>query len=640
MLRAILVVWMVGSAAVAEAQSFSDARSGFPVGVPPIVNGELETGWPSVGALTLELPGYGYRGAFCSGTLIRRDWVLTAAHCVYPTEEFEPEPWSTFFYLGNDAQPGAAFSRPVEGRLVEVDRFFVHPQYDPYWTDNDIALVHLTRPVEDVTPTSASVTSFSDAMLGAQVLYVGFGVTDGDTREGGSVKRSTHVKLISYDSDRYMSMGAGQGVCFGDSGGPGLWEINGEWRVVGVNSTGWGTRENSCGGGSVHTRVDHFVGWIYEVMEEQRPDCREEGRLCLCDRACSQDGYCYNEVCSTWSCRRLSDCLSTCATGDMECRHFCQIRATESAMAAWEAMDDCFRTECSGVPFEDVESCRLQACGDVMAACEPMTQGDGTCRQVLEEAMTCPDAQEECVLRSMESGDEGAQATFDALVACLDEACGVSLPTSWNDACAWDRCAAAMETCAPEADCDPVDAAACSEGSACVLNPMGRFDCIPSLGAELGDPCAKDSLAPPCRQGLGCSDLGGDAHCEAYCYRDEDCEEGRVCSKPAMEGLELVGFCLCIDDDGDGVCSLLDCDDTDGNQAPGLPEVCGNEVDDNCDGELDEGCTIQEEPTPGDEGGSCHTSRSAPSSGLWTVLGLFLVLLSMSVLRRRSHQLR
>ena len=44
------------------------------------------------------------------------------------------------------------------------------------------------------------------------------------------------------------------------------------------------------------------------------------------------------------------------------------------------------------------------------------------------------------------------------------------------------------------------------------------------------------------------------------------------------------------DQDGDGVRWCDDCDD--GNPAvhPGATEVCGNGVDDNCNGQIDEGC--------------------------------------------------
>jgi hypothetical protein len=55
----------------------------------------------------------------------------------------------------------------------------------------------------------------------------------------------------------------------------------------------------------------------------------------------------------------------------------------------------------------------------------------------------------------------------------------------------------------------------------------------------------------------------------------------------------------CVDKDGDGYCDASpqpgDCNDNDKEINPGMTEKCGDNVDNNCNGHIDEGCAV---PTP------------------------------------------
>jgi len=51
---------------------------------------------------------------------------------------------------------------------------------------------------------------------------------------------------------------------------------------------------------------------------------------------------------------------------------------------------------------------------------------------------------------------------------------------------------------------------------------------------------------------------------------------------------------MAIDNDGDTYPIILDCNDNDALVNPGAIEICGDGVDNNCDGNIDEGC-----PPPG-----------------------------------------
>jgi hypothetical protein len=109
--------------------------------------------------------------------------------------------------------------------------------------------------------------------------------------------------------------------------------------------------------------------------------------------------------------------------------------------------------------------------------------------------------------------------------------------------------------------------------------------------------CAGDSL----------SGLGG------YCETDGDCEKGLVCTSwnicmepgtfcdppcNAMTERCVQGDCQSTDHDGDGFGEDQDCDDDDPDVHPDAAERC-NRIDDDCDGDTDEGCdcvTDDEQP--------------------------------------------
>jgi hypothetical protein len=149
----------------------------------------------------------------------------------------------------------------------------------------------------------------------------------------------------------------------------------------------------------------------------------------------------------------------------------------------------------------------------------------------------------------------------------------------------------------------------CDDGNARV-NPEAREVC----GNGIDDNCNghQDEGCRACTSDAECPSgleacLGGVCKvCEAFCTLD-NCRFGVI---EGMPNSGVVGRCATVgrgclqcvpacDMDGDGFCpgpTVMgqeggDCNDAAPKVSPALPEICGNMIDDDCDGQIDEGCT-------------------------------------------------
>lgn len=262
--------------------------------VRPIVGGTFEPNQPAVVGIT-----DGFR-VFCTGTLISRRVVITAAHCVDPAiTEIDPEDLIVYF--------GADFDRG-EGLLFAVEEGFHHPEFDDADFQNDIGALLLATD-GPVPPVPFLRESFDDSFLGQPITFVGFGVPDALSGDSG-LKRTVDSSIVDFNETQFFYEG-NAGTCFGDSGGPAFLARAGGDIQIGVTSFG----DGACSEFGADTRLDAYAQNFIDLVLAEEPPAVE---------GCTLDGECqacedFDPDCALFGCEGGNECNRACPGPDPDC---------------------------------------------------------------------------------------------------------------------------------------------------------------------------------------------------------------------------------------------------------------------------------------------------------------------------------
>lgn len=176
----------------------------------------------------------------CGGTVIDRNWIVTAGHCVAADRSWD----RVEVIAGSDNLDGSDAIKRISNNAV------CHAGFRYETLENDIALLHVENPLPArVTPTALDFEGQPSLSAGDLGLGHGWPVTG--VRAGDRFLNQTYLQVHGVDLRNYITVtnasGPVGGLCRGESGGPIL--SNGRYgrRLAGILSGIQPGTENHAG---------------------------------------------------------------------------------------------------------------------------------------------------------------------------------------------------------------------------------------------------------------------------------------------------------------------------------------------------------------------------------------------------------
>nr|XP_020016213.1 plasma kallikrein [Castor canadensis] len=225
--------------------------------------------WPWQVSLQVKLTS---RNHLCGGSIIGRQWILTAAHC------FDGIPFMDVWRIYGGILHLSEITK--ETPFSKIKELIIHQNYKISEGGHDIALIKLQAPLNN---TEFQKPICLPSKADTHTIYTNCWVTGwGYTKEKGEIQdtlQKVNIPLVKNEecqkryrdyviTNQMLCAGykeGGKDACKGDSGGPLVCKHNGIWQLVGITSWGEGCARKEQPG--VYTKVAEYVDWILEKTQ-------------------------------------------------------------------------------------------------------------------------------------------------------------------------------------------------------------------------------------------------------------------------------------------------------------------------------------------------------------------------------------
>lgn len=230
----------------------------------------------------------------CTGSLIRKNLVLTAAHCI------ESAASNLVIIFGLDF---TAYDTNDLNQLRIGNATKVHPDYkkenpsDLDW--NDLALIRFSGDLPEGYAPISLLEDSSQLKQGSTVQMAGFGASGVEFDEitikkdkkfkqeleagnivcydknstqcysihflGSDQLRATQAEIEGFTEKEFrLNEGHGHGTCVGDSGGPLIYQSENKINLIGITSRG----SPFCDGPAIYTNALEYSEWLEQAAIE------------------------------------------------------------------------------------------------------------------------------------------------------------------------------------------------------------------------------------------------------------------------------------------------------------------------------------------------------------------------------------